>query len=157
MANNTGNAYDLSLFETKKAQLVALKPNKKAEKSNQRHAKVQSLLNISAYVLIALLALTVIGFLITTHVQLTELNSRIAETKSRLSELESEQVRLESELASKTSIANVNAYAAENGMTVTDTHQISYITVSGSDTVTVSADDTGWFTRIVNTVKGIFS
>lgn len=157
MAGQIGNAYDLSLFESKKTHLVALKPNKKEEKSSRRHAKVQSLLNVSVYVLIALLVLAVIGFLITTNVQLTELNSRIAETKSRLSELESEQVRLESDLASKTSIANVNAYALENGMTVADAHQISYITVSGSDAVTVSADSTNRFAQIINAVKSFFS
>ena len=157
MANHTGNAYDLSLFESKKAHLVALKPNKKEEKSNRRHAKVQSIPNVSAYILIAVLALAVIGFLITTNVQLTELNSRIAETKTHLSELESEQVRLESELAGRTSIANVNAYAQDNGMTVADAHQISYITVSGSDSVTVSAGNTNRFAQIINAVKGIFS
>ncbi len=150
-------AYDLSLFESKKAKLVALKPNKKEQKRNGRHEKLQSILNASAVVLIAVVALAVIGLRITFGVQLTELNSRISEAETRLSELQSEQVRLESELASKTSIANVNEYALENGMTLADSNQINYITVSGTDTVTVAADNTGFFAAIWNSILQIFS
>lgn len=149
-------AYDLSLFENRKARLVALKPNKKEQKSNNRHARVQSVLNAGVYVLIALVALSIIGFLITSNVQLTELNSRIAESKAQLSELQSEQVRLESALASKTSIANVNTFTQENGMTVADGNQIHYITISGSNTVTVADGDTGWLQQLWRSVKGIF-
>lgn len=150
-------AYDLSLFENKKARLVALKPNKKELKSNSRHQRLQSVLNVTAYVLIAVVALGIIALLITSNVQLTELNSQIAESRARLSELQSEQVRLESELASKTSIANINAYAQANGMSVADGNQIHYITLSGSDTVTVANGDAGWFQQVFQAVAGIFS
>lgn len=150
-------AYDLSLFETKKTKLVALKPNKKEEKRNSRREKLQSVLNVSAVVLIAIVVLAVIGLRITYGVQLTELNSRISEAETRLSELQSEQVRLESELASKTSIAHVNEYALENGMTLADNNQINYITVSGADTVTVAAEDNGFFAAIWNGIVQIFS
>ncbi len=150
-------AYDLSLFESRKARLVALKPNKKEQKSNNRHQRLQSVLNATAYALIAIVALGIIGFLITSNVQLTEMNSQIAESKARLSELQSEQVRLESELASKTSIANVNTYAQENGMSVADGNQVHYITISGSDTVTVANGDAGWFQQIWRSITGIFA
>ncbi len=150
-------AYDLSLFENKKARLVALKPNKKEQKSNSRHQRMQSVLNATAYVLIAIVALGIVGFLITSNLQLTEMNSQIAESRARLSELQSEQVRLESELASKTSIANVNTYALENGMSVANGNQIHYITLSGSDTVTVANGETGWFQQIWQSVSGIFA
>ncbi len=150
-------AYDLSLFENRKARLVALKPNKKEQKSNNRHARLQRLLNVTAYVAIALVALSIIGLLITSNVQLTELNSKIADSKARLSELQSEQVRLESELASKTSIANVNSFAQENGMTVADANQIHYITVSGDDTVTLANGDANWLQQIWRSITGIFA
>lgn len=158
MPNNShAAAYDLSLFENKKAKLVALKPNKKELKSNSRRARLQAALNVSAYVLIALIALGIIGMLITSNVQLTELNSQIAESETRLAELKSEQVRLESALASQTSIANVNDFALENGMMMADSNQICYITVSGTDTVTVASGDTSFFASLWNSICQIFS
>lgn len=150
-------AYDLSLFESKKAKLVALKPNKKEAKRNSRREKLQRALNVSVVVFIALLVLAVIGLRITVGVQLTEVNAHISEAQARLAELQSEQVRLESELASKTSIANVNEYAVENGMTLSGSNQVNYITVSGTDTVTVSEGDTGFFVALWNGIAQIFS
>ena len=154
---NGGSAYDLSLFENKKVELVALKPNKKEQKQSHRHARLQHFFNVAAYIAVAVAALFVIGFLITSNVKLTELNSQISESKARLSELQSEQVRLQSELASKTSIANVNDYARQNGMTAADGSQITYITVSGSDTVTVAADGGNWLSKAWDAVVGFFS
>lgn len=155
--NEQGAAYDLSLFENRKAKLVALKPNKKELKSNHRRARLQAVLNVSAYILIAIIAFGIIGTLITSNVQLTELNAKIAESETRLAELKSEQIRLDSELAGKTSIANVNQYALENGMTMADNSQICYITVSGTDTVTVASDEPGFFAALWNGICGIFS
>ncbi len=150
-------AYDLSLFESKKAKLVALKPNKKEMKSNSRRAHLQTALNVSAYVAIALVVLGIIGLLITSNVQLTELNSKIAESETRLAEVKSEQVRLESELAGQTSIANVNEYALEHGMKMADNSQICYITVSGTDTVTVASGNTNFFASLWHSVCQLFS
>ena len=150
-------AYDLSLFESKKTKLVALKPNKKEIKRNNRREKLQRVLNVSAVVLIALAVIAVIGLRITVGVQFTEVNARISQAETRLAELQSEQVRLESELASKTSIANVNEYARESGMTLSDSNQINYITVSGTDTVTVSNGNTGFLAAIWNGIVQIFA
>ena len=157
MASNEQAAYDLSLFETRKAKLVALKPNKKEIKSNSRRARLQAVFNVSAYVLIAVVVLAVIGAIITTNVRLTELNARIAESETYLAELKSEEVRLQSELAGKTSIVNVNEYAQESGMTLADGNQVCYITVSGSDTVTVSQENTNIFSTIWTAIRGFFS
>ncbi len=154
---STDHAYDLSLFESKKAHLVALKPNKKEAKRNHRRAKWQTVLNVTAYILVAVAVIAVIGLRITYGAQLTELNSRIADSQARLSELQSEQVRLESTLASKTSIANVNEFALENGMTVSDSNQICYITVSGTDNVTVATENTDFFSKIWRAVLEFFS
>lgn len=158
MANYAQNAaYDLALFEKKRAEVVALKPNKKQQKSNSRRAKLHAVLTVVVYISIALVALGIVGFLITSNVQLTELNSKIAESQTTLAELQSEEVRLKSELASKTSIANVNAYAAENGMTATDSTQVSYLTITGSDTVTVSGGASNFFAQLWHAIIGIFS
>ncbi len=157
MQNSQYAAYDLSLFESKKAKLVALKPNKKELKSKSRRARLQSALNVSAYILIALVVLGIIGLLITSNVQLTELNSRIIESETRLSELQSEQIRLESELAGKTSIANVNEFALENGMAMADNNQVCYITISGEDAVTVASGSPNMFVSLWKAVCHIFS
>ncbi len=154
---NGGTAYDLSLFETKRAELVALKLNKKEQKQSNKRARLQRFFNAVAYLAVAIAALFVIGFLITSNVRLTEMNSQISESKARLSELQSEQIRLQSELASKTSIANVNDYARQNGMTAADGSQITYITVSGSDTVTVAADSGNWLSKAIDAIVGFFS
>ncbi len=157
MTHAQNAAYDLALFESKKAKLVALKPNKKEQKVNHRRKKAQAILNVSAYALIALVVLAVIALLITSNAQLTELNSKIAESKAHLSELQSEQIRLESELAGKTSIANVNNFANNNGMTVAESNQICYISVDGADTVTVAARSGNWMAQIWLSVRNIFS
>lgn len=157
MPNVQNTAYDLALFENKKAKLVALKPNKKEQKINHRRKKMQALMNVVTYVLIAAVVLAVIGLLITSNAKLTELNSEIAESKTRLSELQSEQIRLESELAGKTSIANVNEFARENGMTVADSNQVCYISVDGADTVTVATRNGGWMAQIWLSIQEFFS
>lgn len=96
-------AYDLSLFEPKKAEIVKLKPNKKLQKQQKRRARVQTVINTAVTMLTAGIVVAVLGLMIASRVQLTEMNSQISQKQSQLNELIGETKRLESELAARTS------------------------------------------------------
>ncbi|MBQ1211277.1 MAG: hypothetical protein IIX68_05700 [Clostridia bacterium] len=71
------HAYDLSMFEEKKPNVVALKPNKKAVRANKRQRRVQSTLNTLATVACTAVALSFVLLAIFARVRLTELNTSI--------------------------------------------------------------------------------
>ena len=80
---NRSEAYDLSLFEPRQAKLVALTPNKKLQKMERRRARVQAVLNAVFTTLAAGAIVTVLTLLVTTQVQLTDINSSINTQQSR--------------------------------------------------------------------------
>lgn len=122
-------AYDLSLFEPKRAEIVPLKPNKKLEKAQQRRARVQSFLNAAVTLAVAAAVISVVAVMITNRVKLTEMNSTIAAQKQQLQILQSEHERLTTDLAAKTSAQSVEDYADATGMQDVESGQIAYITV----------------------------
>lgn len=142
-ANHYGTeAYEMSLFEPKKAKIVELKPNKKQLKAQRRRAKIEKILNILAAALISGVVIGVVAFTLTSRAQLNEMNSLINEKQEELQTLQEDYRRLETELASKTSAQAVADYAVnELGMQKIEAHQIQYITVEDGDSVEVN--DTG--------------
>lgn len=159
MAYTRGSeAYDLSLFEPKEDKVVELKPNKKAEKAEKKRLKVQSVLNTVTTLFVAVAAVAVIGSMITTRVQLTELNSVMSEKQTELEELQSEYNQLSAQLASKTSAQSVDAYAQEQGMQKAEAGQIEYITVDGGDKVELPQEDNqSWWEKIGSSIANFFS
>ena len=122
-------AYDLSLFEKKKAKVTPLR-SKRATKAEKRRQKIQKWLNGTAAVVVSCLVLAVVSLMITSQVRLTELNNAINKQESLYIEALSETKRLESELAAKTSAQSVEEYALSVGLRPMESGQIDYITVT---------------------------
>lgn len=128
MASYGSEAYDLSMYEPR-AKITALH-SKKATKADKRRAKLQKLINTAATVAVAASVLFVIAFMISSQVQLTEMNSAISRAETELNETISETKRLESELAAQMSAQSVEEYAESVGLRPVESGQIDYITVT---------------------------
>lgn len=142
-ANQYGTeAYELSLFEPRKAKIVEMKtkkPNKKQIKAEKRRARLQKVLNVTVVTVLAAVVIGFIGISLTSRVQLNEMNSVISSRNEELQQLQDEYERLKTELASKTSAQAVSDYAVnELGMQKIEPHQVQYITVEDGDSVEVN-------------------
>lgn len=151
---NMNEAYDLELFQPRQPRLVALKDSPKVAKEKKKRALRQSVLNVVVYLVIAAVAVAMIGYFITCNVQLTELNSAIADAQTQLSTLQSEKVRLQSELAGKTSAGQMEQYALENGMLPAQNNQIYYIHAADEDLVEVADDGQNWLEQLWSSLFG---
>lgn len=158
MAQNPGSAaYDLSLFESKKAPVVALKPNKKVKRQEKRRSRIQTILNVGAIGVAVSVALIVLSLMIISRVRLTEMNETLSEMQDRLGVLQSENIRLNTELCGIASAEKVEAYAEEHGLHKTEFHQIEYFTVDGGDRIEAPSDASGgFFASVWNAIIGIF-
>jgi len=155
---NESHAYDLSLFETKKADVIAVKPNKKLEKAKQRKNKVQSLLNTVAFMFIAVMVISVMCTMISMRVQLIELEGSIRASEEEIVGLESKRIRLTDELAQKTSAKSVEEYARDTlGMQKAESSQIFYIQIEEGDKVIVpETNSDNIFDNAVSSIKSFF-
>ena len=154
---NINEAYDLELFRPREPKLVALDGNKKTAEDNRKRARRHARFNVVVYLALALTAVAIIGYLITSNVRMTEMNKAIADYNTELNTLHSERVRLEAELSGKTSAEQINKYAQENGMTPVDSNRIYYIVTDSEDIVTVPGGGQTWFDRLWEAVCKIFS
>ena len=153
----TGVAYDLELFSSRRPHLVEMKNNKKAEADTRRRTRRQSVLNLVVYLAVAAIAIALVGYFITCNVRLTEMNKELMDKQAHLSALQSETVRLQSEVAAKTSTDKVDAYVQETGMSPINSNQIYYIEAKTQDQVSLPEDDGNWLAKAWDTVVDIFS
>ena len=153
----TGVAYDLELFSSRRPHLVEMKNNKKAEADTRRRTRRQSVLNLVVYLAVAAIAIALVGYFITCNVRLTEMNKELMDKQAHLSALQSETVRLQSEVAAKTSTDKVDAYVQETGMSPINSNQIYYIEAKAQDQVSLPDDNGNWLEKAWNTVVDIFS
>lgn len=153
---NINEAYDLDLFRPREPKLVALEGNKKVAEDTRKRKRRHARFNVVVYLALALVAAAAIGYLITSNVQMTEINKSIADYETELNTLHSERVRLEAELSGKTSAEQINKYAQENGMTLVDSNRIYYIATDGEDVVTVADDGQNWFERAWEAICNLF-
>ena len=154
---NINEAYDLDLFRPREPKLVALEGNKKVAEDNRKRVRRHARFNVVVYLALALTAVAIIGYLITSNVRMTEMNKTIADYNTELNTLHSERVRLEAELSGKTSAEQINKYALENGMTPVDSNRIYYISTDGEDVVSVPGGGQTWFDRLWETICNIFT
>ncbi len=154
---NINEAYDLDLFRPREPKLVALEGNKKTAEESKKRARRHARFNVVVYLALALTAVAIIGYLITSNVRMTEMNKAIADYHTELNTLHSERVRLEAELSGKTSAEQINKYAQENGMTPVDSNRIYYIVTDSEDIVTVPDGGQTWFDRLWEAVGKAFS
>ena len=150
-------AYDLSLFEPKKAKIIPLQPNKKMQKAQKRQARLRKMVNAAVTLCVSAVVLSVVTLRIVTRVQLTELNTEIASRQAELEILISETKTLTNELAMKTSAQSVEDYIRENGMQKVESHQIQYLSVASGDEIEVAdTKEVGWLEKLCAAVAGLF-
>lgn len=151
-------AYDLSLFEERPARsLRVVKPSRKALKEQRRRQRVQTVLNTAATLLVVTAICAVVGLMIFNRVRITEINDQIIQKQEELGILESETIRLSNELAAQTSAAEVDTYAAQNGMQKIEAYQLRYITVEAGDKLEVADNgEAGMFESIAAGVTDFF-
>lgn len=150
-------AYDLSLFESRKSNIVALKPNKKQQKEQRRRARFQAVLNAAAVMFLATAVVTVIGLMIAGRVRLTEMNTEINALRDELNSLQSETITLKNDLAAQTSAESVEAYVLANGMQKTENYQMRYISVESGDRIEKPQEnEKTWYTSFTEWAEGLF-
>lgn len=96
-----------------------------------------------------------IGFQIYSQVKVDEINREISNVNSKIEVIDSENTRLNMELDSRISLDKVDDYAQNVlGMVKVENYQVSYVDLSGGDTVTISGGKQ--HKNIVEKVKDIF-
>ena len=152
MANqNHTEAYDLSQFAPRSAQVTPF-PGKKAIKANRRQARIQKLLDTAAKVAIGAVVVAILGLMLSSRVQLTEINNNISKAETRVNEMNGEIKRLESELASLTSAQSVEEYAESVGLRPMESGQIDYITVTPAEDA--APQEVGFWASVWNALTG---
>ncbi len=153
---NGSQAYDLSLFEPRKAKVTNIAPNKKQVKANRKRARVQAVLNAVAVFFVATLVICAVGMLIVSQVQLTEMNKAVTELENELAILESEGKTLSHNLAAQTSNEQVEEYAKSHGMQQIESVQIDYFSVGNQDVAKVPVEEPSWWESLWEDITHFF-
>ena len=156
MEQNGSQAYDLSLFEPRKARVTNIAPNKKQVKANRKRARVQAVLNTVAIFFVATVIICAVGMLIVSQVQLTEMNKTVTELENELAILESEGKTLSHNLAAQTSNEQVEEYAKSHGMQQIESVQIDYFSVDNQDVAKVPVEETSWWEDLWEDITHFF-
>lgn len=156
MEQNGSQAYDLSLFEPRKAKVTNIAPNKKQVKANRKRARAQAILNTVAVFFAAALVICALGMLIVSQVQLTEMNKTVTELEGELAILESEGKSLAHNLAAQTSNEQVEEYAKSHGMQQIESAQIGYFSVDNNDVTKTPVEEPSWLESLWEGVVHFF-
>ena len=150
-------AYDLELFNPRRPRLVEMEGSKKKEEDNRRRTRRQSLLNLVVYLVIAAVAIGLVGYFITCNVRLTELNKDLIAKQAELNALQSEEVRLRSEVAGETSAEKVDQFVQANGMSPLNSNQVYYIEAEEQDQVSLPEESGSWLEQAWDAIVDFLS
>ena len=131
-------AYNLENFVAKTAEQhdKELKTRSLRIIKNRRKAKVIAPVKV---ILASAMAIVISVVMIYSQVVLTELTSEVSFYENQLTELDTEYVRLQSELEATTSIKTLEEAAETKlGLTKIDSSQVEYVSLTGSDEITVA-------------------
>ena len=152
---NKNVAYDFSLFEEAPQRAPQSKPNnviqipqEKLERNRRRKLKPFA---VASFLVFTLISLAIVGTMIYSQVQLTELTAEINSKKTELAEAESLYTQLEMKAEAKLSLKKVEEYATQQlGMRKLESYQVEYITLSEGDKVVVNegVDSISWWEAI---------
>jgi cell division protein FtsL len=131
--------------------------SKKKAEDTRRRTRRQSFLNLVVYLVIAAIAIGLVGYFITCNVRLTELNKELIAKQAELSALQSEEVRLRSEVAGETSAEKVDRFVQANGMSPLNSNQVYYIEAEEEDQVSLPEEDGNWFQQAWNAIVDFLS
>lgn len=149
-------AYDLSLFESKKAKVTNIRPNKKQLKANRRRARLQALINAVTVLVTAAVVVGAMGLMIFSRVRLTEMNNTITGLEQELAILKSETKTLTHTLAAQTSAQSIEEYAISHGMQKLESSQIEYFTVESESQSATTEESLTWWESLWKSITHLF-
>lgn len=161
---SSNNAYDISVFEDenlenqdlhKKNKVVKI-PKKKIEQAKRRK---RNPLKLTVSFLFSAVVVAVVGMIIYSQVQLTELNQKISEAQETLENSQSEYTQMQMNVDAKYTTSIIEEYAQDKlGMTKANNSQKEFVDLSSGDKAkVVEKEDKSIFDTIVDWISSIWS
>lgn len=161
---SSNNAYDISVFEDeslenqdlhKKNKVVKI-PKKKIEQAKRRK---RNPLKLTVGFLFSAVVVAVVGMIIYSQVQLTELNQKISEAQETLENSQSEYTQMQMNVDAKYTTSIIEEYAQDKlGMTKANNSQKEFVDLSSGDKAkVVEKEDKSIFDTIVDWISSIWS
>lgn len=161
---SSNNAYDISVFEDenlenqdlhKKNKVVKI-PKKKIEQAKRRK---RNPLKLTVSFLFSAVVVAVVGMIIYSQVQLTELNQKISEAQETLENSQSEYTQMQMNVDAKYTTSIIEEYAHDKlGMTKANSSQKEFVDLSSGDKAkVVEKEDKSIFDTIVDWISSIWS
>ena len=161
---SSNNAYDISVFEDenlenqdlhKKNKVVKI-PKKKIEQAKRRK---RNPLKLTVSFLFSAVVVAVVGMIIYSQVQLTELNQKISEAQETLENSQSEYTHMQMNVDAKYTTSIIEEYAQDKlGMTKANSSQKEFVDLSSGDKAKiVEKEDKSIFDTIVDWISSIWS
>ena len=161
---SSNNAYDISVFEDENLENQDLhKKNKvvKIPKKKFKHAKrrKRNPLKLTVGFLFSAVVVAVVGMIIYSQVQLTELNQKISEAQETLENSQSEYTQMQMNVDAKYTTSIIEEYAQDKlGMTKANSSQKEFVDLSSGDKAkVVEKEDKSIFDTIVDWISSIWS
>ncbi|MGN0518742.1 MAG: septum formation initiator family protein [Acutalibacteraceae bacterium] len=154
--------YDFSMFEEKTERQKAVEKYKNNMTKNSEQPKKKRKHNfflIFFAVIIGGLATSVVAFMISGQVKLTELNQQIIEAQQELDEAKSVYTQMQMRIDAKFTADFISNYAVtELNMVKSDDFQKTYIKLSEGDKVQIlKRDEDSIIQSLVNAISDIWS
>ena len=157
-------SYDISVFEDenlenqdlhKKNKVVKI-PKKKIEQAKRRK---RNPLKLTVSFLFSAVVVAVVGMIIYSQVQLTELNQKISEAQETLENSQSEYTQMQMNVDAKYTTSIIEEYAQDKlGMTKANSSQKEFVDLSSGDKAkVVEKEDKSIFDTIVDWISSIWS
>ena len=161
---SSNNAYDISVFEDenlenqdlhKKNKVVKI-PKKKFEQAKRRK---RNPLKLTVSFLFSAVVVAVVGMIIYSQVQLTELNQKISEAQETLENSQSEYTQMQMNVDAKYTTSIIEEYAQDKlGMTKANSSQKEFVDLSSGDKAKVIEKEyKSIFYTIVDWISSIWS
>lgn len=161
---SSNNAYDISVFEDenlenqdlhKKNKVIKI-PKKKIEQAKRRK---RNPLKLTVGFLFSAVVVAVVGMIIYSQVQLTELNQKISEAQETLANSQSEYTQMQMNVDAKYTTSIIEEYAQDKlGMTKANSSQKEFVDLSSGDKAkVVEKEDKSIFDTIVDWISSIWS
>lgn len=161
---SSNNAYDISVFEDenlenqdlhKKNKVVKI-PKKKIEQAKRRK---RNPLKLTVSFLFSAVVVAVVGMIIYSQVQLTELNQKISEAQETLENSQSEYTQMQMNVDAKYTTSIIEEYAQDKlGMTKANSSQKEFVDLSSGDKAKiVEKENKSIFDTIVDWISSIWS
>ena len=161
---SSNNAYDISVFEDENLENQDLHYNNKVvkipkKKIEQAKRRKRNPLKLTVGFLFSAVVVAVVGMIIYSQVQLTELNQKISEAQETLENSQSEYTQMQMNVDAKYTTSIIEEYAQDKlGMTKANNSQKEFVDLSSGDKAkVVEKEDKSIFDTIVDWISSIWS